>query len=63
MTVGGWNPETGDIDSDVSAQMDQAFKNVQVNLTHDPIWTVLGVSKLGEDAMKVETDVFAHIPN
>jgi hypothetical protein len=29
-----------------------------VDPTRDPIWTVLGVSKLGEDAIKVETVVF-----
>ncbi|CAF1268126.1 unnamed protein product [Rotaria sordida] len=98
---GGWNTETGEFDESASIQIDQAFKNVQLNLidaggkgweqvfrivsyhiplndeaieamvrnlkkwcpNHDPIWTVLGVSKLGEDPMKVEIDVFAHVPN
>ncbi|CAF1230382.1 unnamed protein product [Adineta steineri] len=98
---GGWDPETGEYDKDFSKQIDQAFKNIQLNLTdaggkgweqvyrivsyhiplddealnamvrnlkqwcptHEPIWTVLGVSKLGDERMKVEIDAFAHIPN
>jgi enamine deaminase RidA (YjgF/YER057c/UK114 family) len=29
---------------------------------HEPIWTCVGVVKLGEDAMRVEIDVSAHDP-
>jgi len=29
---------------------------------HKPVWTCLGVAKLGEEAMMVEIDVVAHIP-
>jgi enamine deaminase RidA (YjgF/YER057c/UK114 family) len=29
---------------------------------HKPIWTVLGVQRLGEDDMRVEIDVVAHDP-
>ena len=98
---GGWDPITGDFDEDINKQIDQAFKNVQLNLidaggkgweqvyrivsyhiplddvaldamvrnlkqwcpNHEPIWTVLGVSQLGERSMKVEIDAFAHVPN
>jgi enamine deaminase RidA (YjgF/YER057c/UK114 family) len=31
--IGGWNPETGEMDNDINDQTDQAFKNVQLNLT------------------------------
>ncbi|KAJ5897897.1 hypothetical protein N7504_008185 [Penicillium tannophilum] len=30
---------------------------------HQPIWTCVGVSRLGEDDMRVEIEVVAHIPN
>lgn len=29
---------------------------------HAPLWTCVGVPKLGEDAMKVEIEVWAHVP-
>jgi enamine deaminase RidA (YjgF/YER057c/UK114 family) len=29
---------------------------------HQPIWTVVGVSRLGEDDMRVEIEVVAHDP-
>ena len=29
---------------------------------HMPLWTVLGVSRLGEDDMRVEIEVVAHDP-
>lgn len=99
--IGGWDPKTGEFPDSISGQIDQAFKNVQLNLidaggkgweqvfrivsyhipvndeaiaamvrnlkqwcpNHDPIWTLLGVAKLGEEPMKVEIDAFAHIPN
>jgi len=82
-----------------SAQIEQAFANVDLNLkhaggtgwdqvfritsyhvdlnnealgamlssaakwmpNHKPIWTLLGVAKLGEEDMKVEIDVVAHV--
>ena len=30
---------------------------------HNPIWTVIGVPRLGEDDMRVEIEVVAHIPD
>lgn len=30
---------------------------------HQPIWTCVGVPRLGEDDMRVEIEVVAHIPN
>lgn len=36
------------------------FKKYMPN--HAPIWTVLGVSRLGEDDMRVEVEVVAHDP-
>ncbi|KAE8410701.1 L-PSP endoribonuclease family protein [Aspergillus pseudocaelatus] len=29
---------------------------------HEPVWTVVGVSRLGEDDMRVEIEVVAHDP-
>lgn len=29
---------------------------------HSPIWTCVGVARLGEDAMKIEIEVVAHDP-
>ncbi|KAE8161945.1 L-PSP endoribonuclease family protein [Aspergillus tamarii] len=36
------------------------FKKYMPN--HEPIWTVVGVSRLGEDDMRVEIEVVAHDP-
>lgn len=30
---------------------------------HQPIWTCVGVTRLGEDDMRVEIEVVAHVPN
>jgi enamine deaminase RidA (YjgF/YER057c/UK114 family) len=30
---------------------------------HQPIWTCVGVPRLGEDDMRVEIEVVAHVPN
>lgn len=30
---------------------------------HEPIWTCVGVTRLGEDDMRVEIEVVAHVPN
>ncbi|KAL4966452.1 RidA family protein [Aspergillus stella-maris] len=30
---------------------------------HNPIWTCVGVTRLGEDDMRVEIEVVAHVPN
>lgn len=32
MHLGGWDPQTGEIPKDISAQIDQAFANVELNL-------------------------------
>jgi enamine deaminase RidA (YjgF/YER057c/UK114 family) len=29
---------------------------------HEPIWTCVGVTRLGEDDMRVEIEVVAHVP-
>lgn len=29
---GGWDPKTGEINTEINAQIDQAFKNVDLNL-------------------------------
>lgn len=97
---GGWIPETGEFYKEINAQIDQAFKNVELNLKdaggkgwsqvyritsyhvpindealaamvrnfkqympdHQPIWTCVGVPRLGEDDMRVEIEVVAHDP-
>lgn len=30
---------------------------------HQPIWTAVGVTRLGMDDMRVEIEVAAHVPN
>ncbi|PYI02631.1 L-PSP endoribonuclease family protein [Aspergillus sclerotiicarbonarius CBS 121057] len=97
---GGWDPNTGVFYKEINAQIDQAFKNVELNLKdagskgweqvfrvnsyhvpindealeamvrnfkkympdHEPIWTCVGVTRLGEDDMRVEIEVVAHDP-
>jgi enamine deaminase RidA (YjgF/YER057c/UK114 family) len=92
------NPQTKVIPSEINAQIDQAFKNVELNLKdvggkgwsqvfrddsyhvaindeavsamvrnfkkwmpdNEPIWTCVGVTRLGEDDMRVEIEVSAH---
>ncbi|KAB2577088.1 putative l-psp endoribonuclease family protein [Lasiodiplodia theobromae] len=94
---GGWDPETKVFYKEINAQIDQAFKNVDLNLrdaggkgwsqvfrvnsyhvplnnealeamvrnfkkwmpNHRPIWTCVGVTRLGEDDMRVEIEVVA----
>ncbi|KIW31225.1 uncharacterized protein PV07_02890 [Cladophialophora immunda] len=94
---GGWHPETGVINTEINAQIDQAFANVDLNLKdaggkgwsqvfrvnsyhvplndealgamvrnfakwmpdHQPIWTCVGVTRLGMDDMRVEIEVVA----
>jgi enamine deaminase RidA (YjgF/YER057c/UK114 family) len=29
---------------------------------HEPLWTCVGVPRLGEDDMRVEVEVWAHVP-
>ena len=98
--AGGWDPDTGVFYKEINAQIDQAFKNVELNLKHaggkgwsqvfrvnsyhvpinnealeamvrnfkvympdhQPIWTCVGVTRLGEDDMRVEIEVVAHDP-
>ncbi|KAF4943456.1 hypothetical protein FSARC_14914 [Fusarium sarcochroum] len=98
---GGWDPETGEFYKEINAQIDQAFRNVELNLRdaggkgwmqvyrvnsyhvpindealeamvrnfkhympdHEPIWTCVGVTRLGEDDMRVEIEVVAHDPD
>ncbi|GLA42883.1 hypothetical protein AnigIFM63309_011618 [Aspergillus niger] len=95
---GGWDPNTGEFYKEINAQIDQAFKNVELNLknaggkgweqvfrvnsyhvpinnealdamvrnfkkympNHEPLWTCVGVTRLGEDDMRVEIEVVAH---
>ncbi|KAH0431474.1 l-psp endoribonuclease family protein [Colletotrichum camelliae] len=97
---GGWDPDSGVIYKEINAQIDQAFRNVDLNLKdaggkgwsqvfrvnsyhvpindealaamvrnfkrympeHQPIWTCVGVTRLGEDDMRVEIEVVAHDP-
>lgn len=99
-SLGGWHPTTGKYESDVSAQIDQAFANVELTLkdaggkgwsqvyrvnsyhvslnneamgamvrnfktympNHNPLWTCIGVTRLGDEAMQVEIEVIAHDP-
>lgn len=99
--LGGWDPETGAFFKEINAQIDQAFRNVELNLMdaggkgwsqvfrvnsyhvpindealeamvrnfkkympdHEPIWTCVGVTRLGEDDMRVEIEVVAHDPD
>jgi|TARA_R110002003_G_scaffold37_18_gene2249 enamine deaminase RidA (YjgF/YER057c/UK114 family) len=95
---GGWDPETGIYNTNIDAQIQQAFANVDLCLRdaggkgwaqvfrvnsyhvplnnetlgimtrefkkwmpdHKPIWTCVGVQRLGEDDMRVEIEVVAH---
>ncbi|KNG47985.1 l-psp endoribonuclease family protein [Stemphylium lycopersici] len=95
---GGWDPQSGVIPTDINAEIEQAFSNVELNLKHaggkgwsqvfrvnsyhvpmndealaamvrgfrkwmpdhEPIWTCVGVTGLGEQAMRVEIEVVAH---
>ncbi|KAF2003569.1 YjgF-like protein [Amniculicola lignicola CBS 123094] len=97
---GGWDPETGKMSTEINAQIEQAFANVDLNLkdaggkgweqvfrvnsyhlplndealaamkrgfdkwmpNHRPIWTTVGVQRLGIDDMRVEIEVVAHVP-
>ncbi|KAL3469806.1 Endoribonuclease L-PSP/chorismate mutase-like protein [Aspergillus californicus] len=97
---GGWDPASGKINTEIHAQIDQAFANVELALKdaggkgwsqvfrvnsyhvplndeasnamvrnfkkympdHQPLWTCIGVSRLGFDDMRVEIEVVAHDP-
>ncbi|KAG5660918.1 hypothetical protein KAF25_002561 [Fusarium avenaceum] len=97
---GGWDPQTGEFEKEINAQIDLAFANVERCLRdaggkgwtqvfrvnsyhvpindeamgamvrnfkkwmpdHQPLWTCVGVSRLGEDDMRVEIEVVAHDP-
>ncbi|KAK6909673.1 endoribonuclease L-PSP [Kwoniella mangroviensis CBS 10435] len=97
---GGWDPKSGEFNREITAQIEQAFKNVDLNLrdaggkgweqvfkvvtyhvpvnneaieavsagfrkwcpNHKPLWTCIGVTRLGEDDMRIEIDVVAHDP-
>lgn len=99
--TGGWDPKTGEFYKEINAQIDAAFRNVELNLKHaggkgwsqvyrvnsyhvpinnealdamvrnfrvympdhQPIWTCVGVTRLGEDDMRVEVEVVAHDPD
>ncbi|KAK5069218.1 hypothetical protein LTR64_008627 [Lithohypha guttulata] len=96
----GWDPRTGDFNTEINAQIAQAFSNVDLCLKdaggqgwsqvfrinsyhvpvnneainamtremkkwmpdHQPLWTCVGVQRLGEDDMRVEIEVVAHDP-
>lgn len=101
--LGGWHPESGDAGNmprEINAQIDQAFKNVDLALktaggkgwsqvyrvnsyhvplnkeandamvrnfrkwcpNHQPLFTCVGVQRLGEDDMRVEIEVRAYDP-
>jgi enamine deaminase RidA (YjgF/YER057c/UK114 family) len=100
--LGGWHPDgkVASIPTEINAQIDQAFKNVDLALKtaggkgwsqvfqvrsyhvpingeaiaamvrnfkiwvpdHAPLWTCVGVPRLGEDDMRVEIEVVAHDP-
>lgn len=38
-------------------------RNMKKYMKHQPIWTCVGVTRLGEDDMRVEIEVVAHDPN
>ncbi|KAH6611678.1 putative L-PSP endoribonuclease family protein [Boeremia exigua] len=97
---GGWDPQSEVFPTEINAQIDLAFENVERNLKdaggkgwsqvfrvnsyhvpinnealaamvrnfrkwmpdHEPIWTCVGVTRLGEDDMRVEIEVVAHDP-
>ncbi|KAL2821462.1 YjgF-like protein [Aspergillus cavernicola] len=48
------------IDNEALAAMVRNFKKYMPD--HQPIWTCVGVSRLGEDDMRVEIEVVAHDP-
>ena len=45
---------------EITIRMAENFKNWMPN--HKPIWTEIGVAKLGADGMNVEIEVSAHDP-
>ncbi|KAK1977321.1 hypothetical protein LZ30DRAFT_752888 [Colletotrichum cereale] len=64
---GGWDPSTGKLNREINAQMDLPWsldaivRNFDKWVTnHKPIWTRAGVTRLGEDDMRVEVEVVAH---
>lgn len=98
--LGGWDPSSGNIHTEIHPQIAQAFANVELALkdaggqgwsqvfrvnsyhlplndeaqqamvqkfkeympNHQPLWTCVGVSRLGFDDMRVEIEVVAHDP-
>ena len=96
--LGGWDPETSKISTNLDTQVNQAFANVDLALmqaggkgwsqvfrvnsyhlplndealnamvrnfkkympAHQPLWTCVGVTRLGYDDMRVEIEVVAH---
>lgn len=49
------------INNEALAAMVRNFKKYMPD--HQPIWTCVGVTRLGEDDMRVEIEVDAHDPN
>jgi enamine deaminase RidA (YjgF/YER057c/UK114 family) len=49
------------INNEALEAMVRNFRKYMPN--HEPIWTCVGVSRLGEDDMRVEIEVVAHVPN
>ncbi|PYH94551.1 L-PSP endoribonuclease family protein [Aspergillus ellipticus CBS 707.79] len=48
------------INNEALEAMVRNFKKYMPN--HQPIWTCVGVTRLGEDDMRVEIEVVAHVP-
>ena len=48
------------LDDEALAAMVRNMKQFMPN--HEPIWTCIGVTRLGQDDMRVEIEVVAHDP-
>lgn len=49
------------INDEALAAMVRNFEKYMPN--HQPIWTCVGVTRLGEDDMRIEIEVVAHVPS
>lgn len=49
-----------ELNDEVNGYMTKKFREYMP--IHKPLWTTMGVTKLGEAQMKVEIEVIAHVP-
>jgi enamine deaminase RidA (YjgF/YER057c/UK114 family) len=51
-----------EVNDEVIAKMASEYEKWCGKDGHRPIWTLIGVTRLGLDAMRVEIEVVAHVP-